>query len=137
MFKVYGIYSNKDAFFIETFFIKIGKVITWIKSDIELNARPYYSNEQVNALMGQSIFAQTFSQMKEGESFDIQYGSCSNHYRMVKMTSKEIATLTKLHNKNVEFEKMKTDIQKNKNAVVKQNFKAMTKATKNLQIQTI
>lgn len=97
MFKVYEIYGNKDAFFTGTFFVKVGSLITWIKSDLEFNSRPYYSNAQVNILMGESIFAQTFSKMKEGESFDIQYGSCSNHYRMTKLTKKEIISLKNLN----------------------------------------
>ena len=68
MFKVYGIYSSKDAFFTETFFIKIDRAITWLKADLKLNGRPYFSDEKMNVpenFMEQIGYPKAFNHMEK------------------------------------------------------------------------
>jgi len=136
MFKVYSIYGNNDKFFTETFFIKINKAITWIKADLKINGRPYFSDEKVISFLEQSAFATKFKKMKEGASLDIQYGSCSNHYRLVKMTAQEIALLQQITQKTIELEKIKEKIEKTIPEEINQTVKTVIKELKKLKSQT-
>lgn len=136
MFKVYAIYGNNDKFFTETFFVKIGRVITWIKADLKINGRPYFSDEKITSFLEQSALATKFKKMKEGDSLDIQYGSCSNHYRVVKMTIQEVALLQEITQKTIELEKIKEKIEKTIPEEINQTVKTVIKELKKLKSQT-
>ena len=137
MFKVYGIYSTKDAFFTETFFIKIDRAITWLKADLKLNGRPYFSDEKMKSFLERSALASKFVKLKEGSSLDIQYGSCSNHYRIIKMTQKEIDTLKEIETKNKELSQLKDSISQRIPKDLTQKLKSLNKELKTLNVQTI
>lgn len=137
MFKVYGIYSGNKTFFSETFFIKINRSITWIKADLKFNEQPYFSNEKISGLIEKSALAKKFSKLKEGESLDVKYGSCSNHYRIVKMTEQEIFNIQELHDKKKELEKVKNEMKINIPNEINEKIKKLTKEFKNLKSQTV
>lgn len=136
MFKVYAIYGNNDKFFTETFFVKIGRAITWVKADLKINGRPYFSDEKINSFLEQSALATKFKKMKEGASLDIQYGSCSNHYRLVKMTTQEVTLLQEITQKTIELEKIKEKIEKTIPEEMSQTVKTVIKELKKLKSQT-
>lgn len=137
MFKVYGIYSTKDAFFTETFFIKIDRAITWLKADLKLNGRPYFTDEKISSFLERSSLATKFAKLKEGASLEIQYGSCSNHYRLIKMTQKEIETLQEIESKNKELSQLKESISQSIPKDLTQKLKSLNKDLKTLNVQTM
>lgn len=136
MFKVYSIYGNNDKFFTDTFFVKINKIIHWIKSDVKINGKPYFSEENLTYFLEKSSFSNQFKKMKEGESLEIQYGSCSNHYLIVKMKDQEIAALEEIKKKKEELEKVKEQVNKCIPNELSQKVKSLTKDLKKLSSQT-
>lgn len=137
MYKVYSIHNNKESSFTDNFFVKINRVITWLKSDVKLNSRPYFSADKMQAIMQESAFALQFNALKEGQSLDVKYGSCSNHYRIVKMTVKEIADLHEIHAKKIELEKIKKEIEKNIPLELTKKMQSINKELKVLNSQTM
>lgn len=131
------IHSGNKTFFSETFFIKINRTITWIKADLKFNNHPYFSDEKIGSLIEQSALAKQFSQLKEGDSLDIKYGSCSNHYRVVKMTEQEIVNIYELDDKKKELEKVKNEMKITTPNEITQKIKKLTKEFKNLKAQTV
>lgn len=136
MFKVYTVYSNNEKFYTDNFFVKFGSAIVWVKSDIEINEKPYFSDKKMKEILGSSNEAENFAKLKKGEFMHVQYGSCTNNYLVVKMTNEEIKLVKDIQQKKKQLVKMQKESNEkinNFNVVlagieknVQRNIKALT-----------
>lgn len=106
MFKVYSIYSDNEKFYSDNFFVKFGNAIVWVKSDIEINEKPYFSDKKMKEILGNSNEAENFSKMKKGSEIHVQYGSCTNNYIIVKMTNEEVKLVKEMSKNKKQLAKM-------------------------------
>ena len=136
MFKVYSIYG-KDRFLTESFFIKINKKISWLSFDIKMNDKPYFSNELINEILSKSSFKTDLIKMKDGDFLDIQYGSCSNHYHLIKMKKNEVEDLEEIQLKKLELKKIQHQIKKTIPNELINKEKMLQKELKKLNIKTM
>lgn len=136
MFKVYSIHGNKIRVLTDTFFVKIDRKITWLRADKKMNHREYFSDKIIEDFISQSAYANELKTLKAGQKLDIKYGSCSNHYHVVKMTEEEIQALNELEAKSKELKSIKEEIKKaipisliNKELELEKEIKKLAKAT--------
>lgn len=109
MFKVFSIYSNNEKFYTDNFFVKFGSAIVWVKADVEINEKPYFSDKKMKEILGHSNEAEKFSKMKKGDKIIVQYGSCTNKYVVVKMTEEEVKLVKEIVKKKKQLAKMQKE----------------------------
>lgn len=117
MFKVYSVYSDNEKFYTDNFFVKFGNAIVWVKSDIEINEKPYFSDKKMKEILGNSNEEEKFSKMKKGDVINVQYGSCTNNYLVVKMTDAEVKLIQGIEPKNKQFEKNNKTLKQTKDLI--------------------
>lgn len=117
MFKVYTVYSNNEKFYTDNFFVKFGNAIVWVKSDIEINEKPYFSEKKMKEILGNSNEAENFAKLKKGDVMNVQYGSCTNNYLVVKMTDEEVKIIKEIKQSKKMFEKVQNQHAKQLNNV--------------------